>query len=291
MNNRNNFINGFKIFLAISLGLLLFYLRLVPRTARDLWENITHKQLFLILFTISLIIINIYTICKTWGYIKTKENHKFQKINEYFSRINKIIIDSFLVFFESLLYGFQYIAENLFNERYFYYNSLRYFLIYTNKKEYHVFYSIMLLTMTYLPKIIMLLAIVVDVFFYHCFDYTFRCIPLLLVPLIPKIIIFVLNNYYDNFYESIFSIMEKHPSNEPNKVKFCFKPEFQENPPFFVQDFHDYFRNHYLVLVNLKRSLETFDNLTNRIKIDTVMLFLMICRLLVYIYILIYGLM
>jgi hypothetical protein len=96
--------------------------------------------------------------------------------------------------------------------------------------------------MRYLPKIILTLALFIDVIIYQRFHYTFKCIPLLLLPLVEKCIIGIFAQGYEIFFPDLETIIDVEDL--PNSVTYSYKEEFEYNPPPNVKDFHDFFFNH-----------------------------------------------
>lgn len=286
MNNLTGFL---RILVAISLLFGLFYIRLIPRASRDLWENMTNQQLFLTLFTITLILLNIYSILKTLGYIKPKVNKIIEKLTPIINNLIEFLIKSFLMVYNAIWYLIEHVSSRYFNIDCMHYEILRRFLIVANKPKYLKYYALGLLSLQYLPRIVFLLALSVDVFIYQHFDYTFRSIPLLLLPLLEKFIVFVFTDYYESHSDDTYFLMQKQYIPEKKTFRYSFKPEFENNPPPYVKDFGDYFDNHFKVFSDLEDSLDSYFTLKNNIIFSNLTLFLSISRLTVYIYILFYG--
>lgn len=155
-----------KIGLAVALITFLVYVRLIPRTARDLFQTMTYQQLLFSLFIILVILSDIYKTLKSLGYIKTQENYVTTKINQITSSISKYIVDSLTVLYDTILQSLESVVYKLFGKEFFYYETIRKFLIFANKEKYRKIYAILLLGLSYLPRIFFISAIIVDVFMY-----------------------------------------------------------------------------------------------------------------------------
>lgn len=276
----------FKFFFSLALLSLLFYCRLIPRQARDLWENMTHKQLFFALLSIAIILINIYSILKKLGYVKTSE--KSMKIIELIKKGSDFVINSLVTFYELCMNFVDKIAKRFFQKDYFYFHFVRRILLKTYKEKYLRPFAITLFVLNYLPKTIFLCAIVIDVIVFHRFDYTFKCIPLLLIPLIERFVIFVFKHYFDIYHQDIYNLIEKRSLGNGESA-YCYVPEAEETPPDGVKDFKEFFLTYYLPFYRLEYSLERYDAFMKNLKKDNITLFFAIIRLFVAIFVLIFG--
>lgn len=281
-----------NLFLAFVIVSSLLYVRLVPRIARDLWESLNYYQIFSISLNIIFLLIELYYILILLTVIKPpKPKLYIEKFLSPFANIGQYIKDILINFYQFSWYILGFLIEKLFGYKLLHYNVIRKVAKHYNATSNFKYYCWSLIAIKFVPKIIIVMAFFVDVIIYKHLDYTFKCLPLLLVSLLEQLFLFLLQDFYYTHLDNVCSFIEKEPIPGTDEANFCFIPKFREEPPDFVEDFSDYFFNHYLPLIDLLESIEAYEIWKNT-KFPSKPLQLMLCmiRLLLYIYILIYGL-
>lgn len=174
----------FHLFFAASLLSGLFYLRLLPRISRDLWENMTNYQLVITTLNIVLLVINIYIILVL---LEILPNNKKFKIS---TKMIDVVYALFHYFGWALqnLYMFvwhitEWVAWNIFKYENLQYQVIRKFakVVLLFKPKYIFWF---LIAIKFLPKIIFVIAFSYNVFYCKHLHYTFKCLPWLLLPLL-----------------------------------------------------------------------------------------------------------
>lgn len=283
----------YNLGLACVMLLGLFYIRLIPRVSRDLWQNMTQYQILFTLFQLILIGINIYFLLVILIKIKVKKkSNLIAKITERF----RVIIDYFLWilcnFYEFLWKLLDIMAENLFKTESLHYHVLRKLAIILFKDNKFNLYFTILLTLNLLPKILFGTAFFIDVIIYKKLYYTFLTIPFLLISLLEVFLIFIFKHYYDCYYDSISSFMEKTTINTTDGpiIRYRFYPGTEKSVRKYFTNMNDYYNNHYLVLIQIERFISEYKIFKEEIFPYTkILFFLSLLRFLLLLFILFYG--
>lgn len=278
-------VNYFKIALAFGMLIGLFYVRLIPRVSRDLWENITDKQAALIILTLVLILINIYSLLNTI-FLKKSDSWLTKKFIPIIMFIQSCFITLYYTFWGIL----RLLGHRFFGYDNMHYDWLRWFIKVFIKKEFFMINVVILLGLRYLPRILLLLALMVDVFIYHKFYYTFKFIPFLLLPLLEKVIIFILQDYIDCHFDTVCSFIQYQTISGSEHVRYSYKPEYANDAIPGIKNFEDFFYNHFEFMVQLKNTLMDYHLICAFAKTIYLDFAMAVFRLGVYLYILIYGL-
>ena len=242
------------------------------------------KQLIITLVVLLLILANIYNLLNIL--FQQDKPTIFSKLG---SKIVTVIISCLKITYYTSCGLLDFWSKKYYNYD-LYYNFMRSLIRIFIKKEYFITNTLILLGMRYLPKIILTLALFVDVIIYQRFHYTFKCIPLLLLPLVEKFIIGIFQDAYDSYIEELVPYVKFTSIPNTDDMACSYSDEYVENQPPNVKDFADFFYNHYLPLRKLKSTLDDYQffcDITKSIPLD---LAIAISRLFIYLYILNYGL-
>lgn len=278
----------FAIFLLIG----LFYMRLVPRVSRELWEQMNHYQLLSLVIKMILVVINIYVILVLLEVIKQKKKYTLiEFFKGYFIKFSTYLISLLIDFYNLFWYLVEELAFKFFGFELLHYSVMRkvaQFMI-TRKHPKLVFYF--LITLSLLPRIVFILAFTYDVLVQQYLYYTFLFLPFLLISLIEKFIVFSLWNFHELYWEGTSALVQK--TNVGSFIKYEFIPEYRYTPPPSppkVSDFDDYYDNHYFVLAELDRALNGYKSWkVSYFPYYKTLLWLSIIRFLLLIFMLVYG--
>lgn len=143
-----------------------------------------------------------------------------------------------------------------------------------------------------LPKIVFILAFSYDVLVQKHLHYTFICLPFLLLTLLEKFLLFVFQDFYDINWNNVSSYV-KQTTEETSAgplIRYELALENKYNIPFYFGDFKQLLDDHYLVLEGIGALLTYYKFIKREVfPYYQICLGLCIIRLLLLIFILVYG--
>ena len=271
----------------------LFYIRLLPRVSRELWEHMNHYQLLSTVMKLVLVGLNIYVLLLVLGKLSTKEKSPFlRRLSNIFSVISEYLLWLLCNLYEFVWYILGIVVKKLFNYQRLHYHTIRKLAGLLWKTRTFDLYCYTLITVALLPKIIFVIAFMFDVFFCQQLHYTFLCLPLLLLSLIEKFILFIFSHYLESYEKAIKSFIEETLIETENGplIKYCFRPGVELVIKEYFTNFKDYYVNHYGVLVETGLFLDYYKNFKeNQFPYYQTLLVLSAIRFLLLIFILVYG--
>lgn len=235
----------FHLFLAVFIIWGLFYLRFLPRVSRDLWHNMTSYQILITVFTICCIAINVYNTAQLMGLVKKQETSIWLlNLLNSLRLLVEYIIDVLVHFYRFVWFVLEFISRHIFKKRCLHYHTLRPLIrSFTNPKQ-SIYYFYALISLKMLPTIIFVIALSYDVFIAQRFDYTFRCIPLLLIPLLEPLVLFILKDYHQTHVFSLASFLCFIQVPGTRQFDHYLLGD-EKDLPYGAKDFDDFFDNHF----------------------------------------------
>lgn len=283
---KNKTINILSTLLGIIMIAAIFYIRLVPRQARDLWQNMSQYRVVVTLFIVLVISISVFIQLKALGMFQNKQR-KFllyftDKITKFVGFF-KICLEQAYHFFILLIFYFC----NYFELRFSYIAMLRPVIrSFCNQKNYNK-YFVILVGLRIVPLIIFLCVFGFEVVYYRHLEITFKFIPILLVPLIEKVFIFILVDFYDLFARYFMfcrSATVKHKESIYYEGRYySFSEQYNRLSEKFI-NFNDYFCNYFLVLKEIKRQTDKYKIQSEHVYIKVFFLLLTLLRLAILYY-------
>lgn len=283
--------------LIVLVGILLiaglFYIRLIPRQARNLWENMSQYQVAITVFAIIVTLISIYMQLKSMQIIVRESKGIFlyigNKVKAVVSLMKFCLRQVYYVFVIILDYIGHYILGIWMPHFYLFRPVIRSF----NKYKYYQYYFWGLLVIRILPIVIYISVFGYDVFYCHNLKLSFKFIPILLIPLLEKVFVFILHDYYE-LHGDIQEFMQRTNFREKNAIYYqghyySYSRHYNVNSKKF-KSLADYFINYFLLLRELSFTLEEHTLKNDHIYIKSLYLLLTVIRLIILFYILVYGL-
>ena len=175
------------------------------KTPRSLFESTTEDQglLYLWLFTIFLVLW-IYYCWRLWFYKKKDVNIAEDKDKAGFFKQKLALLRFYIDEGTEKLYGLShYILPNYGDLL----NILCHGLLFHTQYVRHL-----VIIFTCIPKIVVAIFFIVDVLYFKKFEYFYLSLYLLLLPLIYRLVTYLLNKFYDQNYpqfEKIFTIKQQ----------------------------------------------------------------------------------
>lgn len=291
-------IHIYQLLLAIILLTGLFYIRLLPRVSRELWEQLNHYQLLSLCVTIGFVLINIYITLRLMDVIKKKKSFVIiEQIKVISTNLLRYLTNILINLYNFIWYIMQAIGYGLFKIQLLHYHVIRLIIKFILFRKHVKLLLILLLALDLVPRFLFIFAFLYDVFVQQYLHYTFFCIPLLLISLFEKFILFVFSQFFNLYWERInqyIQVTRIKASSGDTYIQHSFTSEYSNNnlppsPP-KVESFRDYYDNHFAVLFELNLALTTY--LTwkyQHFPYYKILLVLSVLRLIGLIFMLVYG--
>lgn len=282
----------YRIIFALVLLIVLIYFRLIPRVSRDLWQQLNHYQVFSLSIRIAFVVVNIIFILRILNILGTKTSHpiiaylktKVEKITEHMTQQLESFYNLCWFIAEELM-------DRLFNYELLHYKTMLKITKVVLKTKYPKRLLKFLLALDIIPRIIFIVAFAYDVLITQHLHYTFYCIPLLLIPLLEKFIVFTFTHFRDLYWQSTSSVVQK--TQVGSSTKYSFIPELDDDflpGPLKLKNFMDFFQNHYSVLEELDAVLTIYKSWkTETFPYYKILLIVALLRLFLLLFIFFYG--
>lgn len=268
----------------------LFYIRFLPRVSRDLWHNMTVYQILYRLILLGFIISAIIHTLRLIYQIEVKEQSPLLEAYSYpLKVVSNYVYDVLENFYKFIWFVMEKISKRFFNEPCLHFLTLLPLVrSFTNPKYSHYYFWV-LFSLKVLPRVIFVMALLYDVFLCKRFDYTFRCIPLLLIPLLEPLFLFILRDYDKThvFNLASFLTFQDIPGSDQTRTGLSGK---EEDLPYGSKNFEDFFYNYFSPVDYILVTLEKYDDWKiEKMKYYQIQLALQILRLSAYTYVLGHG--
>ena len=292
-NYKDILIHILHLLLAIIIILFVFYIRLLPRVSRELWEQMNNYQVLSSVIKIGLVIMHIYLLLRLMGIIEQKNRFPvIVSIKLFLTKISDYFTWTLINLYKFFWYIIETIGMHIYQfplVKYTFIRKIAKFLL--DSQSFNIIF-IFLLILSLGPKLIFISAFSYDVLVQKQLNYTFLCLPLLLLTLFEKLILFMFQDFYDNNWNNISSYVKvtklETPTGPLLKYELTIKDE--RNLPKILGNFENLLNNHYLVIEAVGVLLNYYQFLKERkLPYYAICLGLCIIRLLLLIFILLYG--
>jgi hypothetical protein len=290
MNKIENILyNIFLVLIGILLIGCLFYIRLQSRQPRDLWQNMSYYQLTLILMIILITLVSIYAQLKNMGVINLKSKGIFLtlaiKYQNFITALKICIIQVYYI----VLYILTYIPEKYLGFPTAQLSLLRPVIkVFVNPKGYKIFFACLVI-IRILPLTTYLLVFGYEVFISKRLEVSLKIIPILLIILFEKVFIFILSDLYE-LHKNMFAITKSSKYKHKQSIFYQGRYYSYSRRYSYTKSFGYYFDTYFLILKELKKQLDKYKIQIENILLKGIHLFLTVVRLVIFIYILYYGL-
>jgi hypothetical protein len=233
MKNIKNFLTAISMITFGLIVLLLIYYRFIQERLPNAFVDMTeYQKICLIITTIG---IGISLLVQIRDLYKNKNKNSFlQKIKTLWIKLT----DKLYSLLEEI-----YCLLLILIEKYIL-NPYKILIVITRfigRKQNWFTNNFVIIIFEILPKILFHLALMVDVIYLNTFFYSYKYIALLLIPYITKFLVFVLLDFYANYFEYSNSMVniEKIILDGKEQTILSFKDEFQDcgfNINYFVTE-------------------------------------------------------
>jgi hypothetical protein len=205
------------MFSGLPLVWLLYRRLFSTRTPKDLLQSTTCLQevFYVMLFSIFLVLL-LYLCWKTWFY---KDVTETEETSGYFTEMLRFLVRYMDLGTEKIHALSEYILPN--------YGALLNRLCHWLYK-YHRYCRQIVLVFVCLPKIVVAIFFIIDVFYFNRFEYFYLSLYLLILPLIYRLLTYLLAKFYNTNYPeflNILTITEHHDAAGDVFKTFEFKDE------------------------------------------------------------------
>lgn len=243
------------IFLTLPIIYIIYilYIRLIlVRETRILFVALSKTQILLLCFVLFVLFLRLYVLLKTVGVIKQKQkkNKLLLLLDNKISKLSAVISQIWIDFLRS-----------------FTLNSLRTNFLILKLSQYLKsacnWYKALALILVFdvLPKIIIVVTFLSDIFLFQNFYYFYSSLTLLLLPVIFSSLRAILQQYYEDNIDMVTSLINKSIVTKGVlfRIEYTFADDFIR--PDHIKDINDFLDNHYFPIKDIPYILAYFDTI------------------------------
>lgn len=256
--------DNFFFILCLVYIILFISLRLKVKESRSLSEFNTTLDLFFCLFALIICLIRLILILKFELNLNLgkSNNEIFKYLSLKMTIVMKSFNDIWIKFFNILLQKFY---------------NLNFFLLYITRHLYSLqdFSKSIIILLDIIPRGIVLILFLIDIFWFQKFYYFYCAIPLLLLPLLFNILFYMLLEFHITNIVSLENRLIINFDVENRKCTYKFVDDVIL--PEFVKDLKDFMLNHYLPLKDIPEMLNQFTMQKKMLKLNWITILITFC--------------